>query len=167
MANVVHPQIDFLHNPANHPSSRFGFGFGLPGSPSVLGPGKQEPGHKQPAAFQQLSSHMNIPQPVQRVQKRRHDPEDEAESPRQTARDVTMDRSPTPERPKRSAPKRAKIVQLTDAKDGSNTKDPKQRNDENDVDVGVLLGMSSDLPSFQCLILGAQRLYPLSLYYHF
>lgn len=110
---------------------------------------------------------MNIPQPVQRVQKRRHDPEDEAESPRQTARDVTMDRSPTPERPKRSAPKRAKIVQLTDAKDGSNTKEPKQRNDENDVDVGVLLGMSSDLPSFQCLILGAQRLYPLSLYYHF
>jgi len=149
MANVVYPQLDFLHNPVNHPSSRFGFGFGLPGGSSVHGSGKQEAGHKQPSALQQLSSHMNIPHPIQRVHKRRHEPDDEAESPRQTARDVTMDRSPTPERPKRSAPKRAKLVQPTDAKDDSHTKESKQRNEEDDVDVGILLGMSSDLPSSQ------------------
>ncbi|KAL4070876.1 hypothetical protein J3A83DRAFT_4246073 [Scleroderma citrinum] len=166
MANVVYPQLDFLHNPANHPSSRFGFGFGLPGSSSVLGTGRAEPGHKQPVAFQQLSSQMNIPQSVQRVQKRRHEPDDEAESPRQAARDVTMDRSPTPERPKRSAPKRAKVVQPTDSKDDSHAKDSKQRNEEDDVDVGVLLAslppqsllpllnaMISAQPSLKSLIL--------------
>ncbi|KAI6007268.1 hypothetical protein EDD15DRAFT_2210082 [Pisolithus albus] len=139
MANVVYPQLDFLHSPANHPTSRFGFGFGLSGSPPFMNPGKQEPGHKQPVAFQQLTSHMNIPQQVQRVQKRRHEPDEETDSFRQVGRDVTMDRSPTPERPKRAVPKRARVAHPTDANGESNTKEGKQRDEEEDVDVGVLL----------------------------
>ncbi|KAI6047703.1 hypothetical protein EDC04DRAFT_3101168 [Pisolithus marmoratus] len=139
MANVVHPQLDFLHSPASHPTSRFGFGFGLSGSPPFMNPGKQEPGHKQPVAFQQLTSHMNIPQQVQRVQKRRHEFDEEPDSFRQAGRDVTMDRSPTPERPKRAVPKRARVAHPTDANGESNTKEGKQRNEEEDVDVGVLL----------------------------
>lgn len=139
MANVVYPQLDFLHNPASHPTSRFGFGFGLSGSPPFMNPGKQEPGHKQPVAFQQLTSHMNIPQQVQRVQKRRHEPDEELDSFRQAGRDVTMDRSPTPERPKRAVPKRARVAHPTEANGESNTKESKQRSEEEDVDVGVLL----------------------------
>ncbi|KAG6334042.1 hypothetical protein ID866_5045 [Astraeus odoratus] len=164
MANVVYPQFDFLHNPVNHTSSRFGFGYGLSGSASIAG--RQEHGHRQPAAFQQLTSHTNIPQPVQRVQKRRHEPDDEADSPRQTARDVTMDRSPTPERTKRAVPKRARMTQSTDAKNDAHVKEGKHRNEEDDVDVGVLLAslppqsllpllnaMISAQPSLKSLIL--------------
>ncbi|KAI6008254.1 hypothetical protein F5J12DRAFT_741617 [Pisolithus orientalis] len=139
MANVVHPQLDFLHNPASHPSSRFGFGFALSGGPPFMNPGKQEPGHKQPVAFQQLTSHMNIPHQIQRVQKRRHEPDEEPDSFRQAGRDVTMDRSPTPERPRRAVPKRARVANPTDANGESNTKESKQRNEEEDVDVGILL----------------------------
>lgn len=144
MANVVYPPIDFLHNPANHPPSRFGFGFGLSGN-SSLGTGRQPvftPGHTQPAAFQQLTSHMNLPPPIHRVQKRRYEPEDDAESSRHGGRDVTMDRSPTPERPKRGPPKRAKVVLHGDPKDDQSCKENKSLEADSDVDVGVLLGMS-------------------------
>ncbi|KIJ21824.1 hypothetical protein PAXINDRAFT_165201 [Paxillus involutus ATCC 200175] len=157
MANVVYPPIDFLHNPANHPPSRFGFGFGLSGN-SSLGTGRQPvftPGHTQPAAFQQLTSHMNLPPPIHRVQKRRYEPEDDAESSRHGGRDVTMDRSPTPERPKRGPPKRAKVVLHGDPKDDQSCKENKSLEADSDVDVGVLLASlppQSLLPLLNSLI---------------
>ncbi|KAH7883511.1 hypothetical protein F5I97DRAFT_1958330 [Phlebopus sp. FC_14] len=138
MANVVYPPVDFFHSPSNHAPSRFGFGFGLPGNPTPLGGSKQTPltpGHTQPAAFQQLTSHMNLP--AQRVQKRRHEPEDDGETGRQGLRDITMDRSPTPERAKRAAPKRAKVVPHGDGKEDKGDKGP---DGGDEVDVGVLLG---------------------------
>lgn len=55
-----------------------------------------------------------------------------------------MDRSPTPERPKRAAPKRARTTPavVTLGKGDPNGKDDKSpaQNEDDDVDVGVLLG---------------------------
>jgi len=54
--------------------------------------------------------------------------------------DESMDRSPTPERPKRAAPKRARIV--PGAKEQAATKENKSLpSEEDEMDVGVLLGM--------------------------
>ncbi|KAH7910889.1 hypothetical protein BJ138DRAFT_53082 [Hygrophoropsis aurantiaca] len=141
MANVAYPQIDFFPGPTNSSSSRFGFGFGITANSGIGTTGWQStptPGHTQPAAFQQLTA--NIPTSVHRAHKRRHEPEEESESSSQGGRDITMDRSPTPERPKRAAPKRAKVTP-NDAKDDKLTKENKAPDAENDVDVGLLLGM--------------------------
>ncbi|KAJ7125660.1 hypothetical protein C8R43DRAFT_1029839 [Mycena crocata] len=94
------------------------------------------------SAFHQLSSSFNQPSPI-RVQKRRHDDDEQSVS-----RDHSMDRSPTPERPKRAAPKRARVAQTSDSgsrdeKDAKENKAPSS-SDDNDVDVGVLL---ASLPS--------------------
>lgn len=144
MANVVHPPLNFLHEPNHLSAPRFGFGFGLPGN-SPTGTGKQPvytPGHIQPSAFQQLTSHINLPPTAHRVQKRRHESEDDAESSRHVGRDVAMDRSPTPERPKRAAPKRAKVTsQDEESKDQPSSRTNKDLDADSDVDVGVLLGM--------------------------
>lgn len=53
-----------------------------------------------------------------------------------------MDRSPTPERPKRAVPKRARTTPAAlGSKDNQNSKENKASGSEdNDVDVGVLLG---------------------------
>ena len=59
-----------------------------------------------------------------------------------------MDRSPTPERPKRAVPKRARITPTAlSGKDekGSKAQRSSPSSDENDVDVGVLLGELSEL----------------------
>ncbi|KAF8445865.1 hypothetical protein L210DRAFT_3610452 [Boletus edulis BED1] len=142
MANVVHPPLNFIHEPTHLSTSRFGFGFGLPGS-SPTGTGKQPvytPGHTQPSAFQQLTSHISITPAPHRIQKRRLESEDEAESSRHGGRDVPMDRSPTPERPKRAAPKRAKVTSQDDeSKDQPCSRTSKNPDGDNDVDVGVLL----------------------------
>ncbi|KAG6885861.1 hypothetical protein C0993_008824 [Termitomyces sp. T159_Od127] len=99
-------------------------------------------GHTNPAAFQQLASSVNHHSLV-RAQKRRHDVEDDSF----TGRDASMDRSPTPERPKRAAPKRARVLPQTDAssKEDAGFKENKAPSgtDGLDVDVGVLLGESS------------------------
>ena len=52
-----------------------------------------------------------------------------------------MDRSPTPERPKRAAPKRARVAPSQEAagKDAKENRAP-GTSEEDDVDVGVLLG---------------------------
>lgn len=52
-----------------------------------------------------------------------------------------MDRSPTPERPKRAVPKRMRTtpVVITVAKEGK--EEQKSGDEAHDVDVGVLLGM--------------------------
>ncbi|TFK41247.1 hypothetical protein BDQ12DRAFT_704000 [Crucibulum laeve] len=147
MANVLHHHIDFHPRPVSHAPSPFGFGFGLSAPPSspLVSPGWQPsstPGHSNPAAFHQLASSMNQQASSSRVQKRRHEPEDEVDE----VRDHSMDRSPTPERPKRAAPKRARMINATDLKDSSALKENKSPNnsEEDDVDIGVLL---ASLPS--------------------
>lgn len=145
MANVLHHPIDFHPRPLSHAPSPFGFGFGL-GSPlsstvSSSPWGTSTPGHTNPTAFQQLAFSINQPS-SSRVQKRRHDLEEDLESGRYPgARDESMDRSPTPERPKRAAPKRARVAPSQEAagKDAKENRAP-GTSEEDDVDVGVLLG---------------------------
>ncbi|KAG1757656.1 hypothetical protein EDB19DRAFT_1924475 [Suillus lakei] len=167
MANLVHPPLDFLHNPATHPPSCLGFGFGLSVNSGASWQSTMTMGHTQPAAFQQLASSMNLPTSAHRSQKRRHEFDDETESSsRHGARDVAMDRSPTPERLKRAAPKRAKITSASNSKDDKGGKENNSVGSDNDVDVGVLLAslppqsllpllnsMISAQPSLKSLIL--------------
>jgi len=87
--------------------------------------------------------------PVHRVQKRRHEPEDD-----EGRLDDAMDRSPTPERVKKAAPKRARVSSLIgnsrDAKTAKESKPPTpSRGDENDIDVGVLLGKAQSQMIFE------------------
>jgi hypothetical protein len=100
-------------------------------------------------------AHTNVVQPLppainpSRPQKRRFEQDDEqadqsfSNSP--GARDVAMERSPTPERPKRAPPKRPRN-NLTIAQDPKGGKIPKELPNSSvenqDVDVGVLLGQS-------------------------
>ncbi|KAF8078722.1 hypothetical protein FPV67DRAFT_1663413 [Lyophyllum atratum] len=153
MANVLQHPIEFHPRPVSHAPSPFGFGFGLSSaSSSAMATAAWQPtttpGHTNPAAFQQLASSVNQYSTI-RAQKRRHDPEDDGESARHGGlRDASMDRSPTPERPKRAAPKRARVASHLDASPKGDTelKENKAPNstDDQDVDVGVLL---ASLPS--------------------
>lgn len=151
MANVLQHRIDLLPVPNAPPS--FGFGFALASSSSAMAPAAWQPastpGHTNLAAFQQLASSVNH-HSLARAQKRRHEGEDDS----LTARDASMDRSPTPERPKRAAPKRARVLPQTDSssKDDTEFKENKAPSgaDDLDVDVGVLLGESSVFPCGRC-----------------
>ncbi|KAG6912038.1 hypothetical protein DXG01_000286 [Tephrocybe rancida] len=141
MANVLQHPIDFHPRPVSHAPSSFGFGFALASSSAMAAAGWQPtsiPGHTNPAAFQQLASSVNQ-YSLARVQKRRHDFEDDPAG----ARDASMDRSPTPERPKRAAPKRARVQPQVDgsSKGDHDLKENKAPGgaDDQDVDVGVLL----------------------------
>lgn len=137
MANVVHPPLDFLHNPATHSPSCLGFGFGgAPSWQSTMTLGRT-----------QLASSMNLPAPAHRVQKRRHEDDEAESSNRHGARDITMDRSPTPERSKRAAPKRIKVSSVVDSKENKNGEENSSVSSDNDVDVGVLLGARFQLPT--------------------
>ncbi|KAL6310132.1 hypothetical protein BKA93DRAFT_814438 [Sparassis latifolia] len=141
MANVVtHPylQVDFHRGLVNHSPSPLGFGFGLstnmPGWSTT--PISASP---SPWTFPAIQSI----QP--RTAKRRHEPEEESENKHL---DDAMDRSPTPERPKRAAPKRARTTAAaaTTGREDKLSKEnkPPSATDEDDVDVGVLL---ASLPS--------------------
>ncbi|KAF8640909.1 hypothetical protein AX17_000557 [Amanita inopinata Kibby_2008] len=148
MANVLQHHIEFHPRPVSHAPSPFGFGFGLgPAAASAIaavGWQPATPGHTNAAAFHQLAS---VVSQSSRVQKRRLEQEEETESHRYAGqRDESMDRSPTPERPKRAAPKRAKTApSAVTSKDGSESKENKPpSDDDSDVDVGVLL---ASLPS--------------------
>ncbi len=142
MANVVqpHPKIDFHSSTLGRPP-QMGLGLTLSMSSSLVG---------FPHA------HTNVVQPLpptinpSRPQKRRFEQDDEqadqsfSNSP--GARDVAMERSPTPERPKRPPPKRPRNS-LTIAQDLKGGKIPKglpnSSVENQDVDVGVLLGQSN------------------------
>ena len=146
MANVLQPHIDFGPRPASHAASPFGFGFGL-GLPaaSAMVAGWQlppTPGHTNPSAFQQLATSVNQNSPS-RPLKRRHEPHDDAQASKQP-RDHSMDRSPTPERPKRAAPKRARVAPVSEDSNQNEgaSKESKthKASDGDDIDVGVLLG---------------------------
>ena len=141
MANVVthpHPQkLGFHTRPVTHSPSPLGFGFGLSAAPHAS-PWAAAPAHSTWAA----STHTNHPVPPTRTSKRRHE-DDETDAPNKHARDDAMDRSPTPERPKWAAPKRARttpaaMVTSKGTRGDKNTQG--SISNENDVDVGVLLG---------------------------
>lgn len=140
MADVATHQFSQIpfHRPATHASSTVGFGFGLSSA--------------QSSSAYSLNTHAplapwNIPtahiQPYNaRPSKRRleHDDDDTRSRP---SSDDGMDRSPTPERPKRTAPKRARTdtAIMSTSKGGKNGKEGKESSSEDsDVDVGVLLG---------------------------
>lgn len=138
MANVVthpHLQVGFHPGPVGHSPSPLGFGFGL-SQPSMM-QGWPAATHAQPPSWGFNAQSL---QPATRVTKRRHEPEEED-------RDERMDRSPTPERPKRAAPKRARTTPAalaTVGKEQQTAKEnkPPSQNEESDVDVGFLLGES-------------------------
>ena len=139
MANVVqpHPQLGFHSTSLGHPSQlALGLGLSMPSSLASLSP-----------------AHANLAQPPpstinpSRTLKRRFEQDDEqgeqSSSHSAGTRDVAMERSPTPERPKRSAPKRARnnSTSAQESKGGRAPKElPNQSMDNQDVDVGVLLG---------------------------
>ena len=136
MANVVthpHLQVGFHPGPVGHSPSPLGFGFGLT-QPSMMQGWPTAP-HAQPPSWGFPPQNT---QPPTRLAKRRHEPEDED-------RDERMDRSPTPERPKRAVPKRARTTPAattTIGKEQQTSKEnkPPTASDESDVDVGFLLG---------------------------
>jgi hypothetical protein len=139
MANVVqpHPQIDFHSNTLGHPP-QIGLGLGLSMSSSLVGLSPHAHSNVQP-----LPSAIN----PSRALKRRfeHDDEqaDQSFSNSPGARDVAMERSPTPERPRRAPPKRARNYSTfaQESKGGRMPKEHPSSSEENqDVDVGVLLG---------------------------
>lgn len=140
MANVVthpHLQVDFPSKPPNPFASALSFGFGFSNS-STAG---------WPSSSVQLPQTPFLPPTIQtsqpRINKRRIESEEDTDVPHKHARDDAMDRSPTPERPKRAAPKRARTTPaITNVKDRDNSKEnkPPAQSDGNDVDVGVLLG---------------------------
>lgn len=134
MANIYpptypqHHPLDFHPRPVTHSPSPLTFGFGLVAaaqSSSAFTPSAVSP-----------HNHQVAPRP----QKRRLEI-DEDDSGRRG--DDAMDRSPTPERPKRGPPKRLRVA-ATEAsakgsdKDSSDGKENKPPSSE--VDVGVLLG---------------------------
>ena len=135
MANIYpptypqHHPLDFHPRPVTHSPSplAFGFGFAPSSSSSVV-------------AHNALSPHSHHVAP--RVQKRRLEVDDEGAGHRG---DDAMDRSPTPERPKRGPPKRLRVAATETSakgsdKDSSDGKD--NRPPSSEVDVGVLLGQS-------------------------
>jgi len=142
---LQHP-VDFQPRHLSHP---FGFGFGLT-SPSA--PGRQQfqsTASLNSTTFHQFSSHVN-PSSHIRAQKRRLEDD---ESDLGGNQDRSMDRSPTPERQKRAPPKRARVAQAlnTAAKDEirlTGNKAPANSVQHQDVDVGMLLGMSTSTASF-------------------
>lgn len=151
MANVVHPAIDFHHGPA---APNLGFGFGMSNASARTGWQQHvlSPKHTNPAAFQQLASSISQSSP-NRAQKRRHEPEDDGDfggsgrhglshATNTGLRDDAMDRSPTPERPKRAAPKRARVINVVEPDKGEKSKEnkPPGSDEDADMDVGVLLG---------------------------
>ena len=138
MANVVqpHPQIEFLTSPLGHPP--LGLGLSMPSS--LVG---WPPSH--PSSVLSPSSTANQP-PLRTLKRRFEQDEEQAEqssghSP--GARDIAMERSPTPERRKQATPKRARngLTFVQEHKEGRPTKESHNQGTTNqDIDVGVLLG---------------------------
>lgn len=127
-----------------------GFGFGLGSSNMSSQSWTTSPFQStQASTLNQLASTSLFTNATHRPQKRRHEPE-ESENYRQ---DEVMDRSPTPERPKRAAPKRLRTIPSDSAsKEDSTSSDSSSRHatEDKDIDIGVLLGTLS-LLSHRCI----------------
>jgi hypothetical protein len=140
MANVVqpHPQIDLYSSSLGHPP-QIGLGFTLSMPSSLVG---RSP-HTYPNGAQPPPSTANPSRTLKRRFEQDEEQTDQSSSHNPGARDVTMERSPTPERPKPAAPKRARnnSTFAQEHKGGRTAKDHINSSVENqDVDVGVLLG---------------------------
>ncbi|KAF9787303.1 hypothetical protein BJ322DRAFT_1002767 [Thelephora terrestris] len=102
--------------------------------------------------------------PATRVQKRRLEQEDEDAEPRL---DIVMERTPTPERPKRAPPKRARRADPSGSDGSQSTQVVKGGgSSENEVDIGVLLATlppQSLLPILTALIESQPSLKPTVL----
>ncbi|KDQ63479.1 hypothetical protein JAAARDRAFT_147835 [Jaapia argillacea MUCL 33604] len=172
MANVMqpHPQIGFHPGPVKQAPSPFGFGFGLSSQAQAMGYGwsGHALAHPPQSGFQPASAVIQ-PSP-QRSHKRRHEPDDDADDENRHVRDHSMDRSPTPERPKRGVPKRARVAPTEEAtgktdKQGKENKSP-GAGEDSDVDVGVLLASlppQSLLPLLTSMLNAQPALKPLVL----
>ena len=126
MANVLAqlPQFGFKHPHSPNPPP-------LPVAPTPAIMASWGHVLYQPATNHQL--------PVTRVQKRRLEQEDEDAEVRL---DVVMERTPTPERPRRAPPKRARRTDPSSSDGSQNNQDSKgERSSENEADIGVLLGI--------------------------
>jgi hypothetical protein len=139
MANVVqpHPQIDFHSSTLGHPP-QIGFGLGLSMSSSLVGLS-----HSHSNVVQPPPSAINASRTLKRRFEQDDDQADQSFSNSPGARDVAMERSPTPERPKRAPPKRARnnSTSAQEHKGGRMPKGhPNSGVESQDVDVGVLLG---------------------------
>ncbi|KAG7099129.1 hypothetical protein E1B28_001001 [Marasmius oreades] len=162
--------LSFPHRPVKNSPAAFGFGFGL-GSMSTPAVNWQTQPLLQPqgSGFNSFAS-ISHNSPSRSAQKRRFDPDDGLENLR-NSQDERMDRSPTPERPKRAAPKRARTSPSADSTSQSDkiSKDSnKSRNDaaNEDVDVGMLLASlpsQSLLPILTSLLHQQPSLKPLVL----
>ncbi|KAE9408178.1 hypothetical protein BT96DRAFT_914139 [Gymnopus androsaceus JB14] len=134
MANVLSSSIGF------HPRSSKdapGFGFGLGSSSMQPSWTSSSPFQSaQSSALNQLAATSLFNNTAPRAQKRRHEPEDSENYPQ----DEVMDRSPTPERPKRGPPKRLRTAPSSDSvtKEDNSSRESRAREDK-DVDIGVLL----------------------------
>jgi hypothetical protein len=97
--------------------------------------------NQTPTFHPNMSASASHPAIGPRAPKRRME---EDENDYRTGRDVAMDRSPTPERPKRAVPKRARTAPHANgnADSGKDSKEGKMssKDDDADVDVGLLLG---------------------------
>jgi hypothetical protein len=148
MAHVIAHQphqVSFPHRPVNHAPSPLGFGFGL--STQLMATNWPTPPLQRSASSMPSTASYGL---QSRVMKRRYEHDEEDESHKQAADDA-MERSPTPERPKRAAPKRARTIPSTGSalkESGTSQEQSSSSSDGNDVDVGVLLGMSD--ASFSC-----------------
>lgn len=142
MAHVIAHQphqVPFHTRPVNHAPSPLGFGFGLSSTPATSA---WPAPHVRPLTAP-LIAQAHIAQ--NRIAKRRLEHDDD-EACQRDARDDAMERSPTPERPKRAAPKRARTtpgVIATGRGQKENQAQGNTPNDGSDVDVGVLLGTCS------------------------
>ncbi|KAL4266948.1 Tethering factor for nuclear proteasome STS1 [Pleurotus pulmonarius] len=134
MANVIQAPIEFQPRPVGHSPSPLSFGFGLTSHSVGAWPSTS---HMNPTAFSPHFSNIQQQSSPSKAQKRRHDSEEN---------DERMDRSPTPERPKRIIKRLKPTVAQESAsheKESKENKAPAQ-DDDNDVDVGLLL---ASLPS--------------------
>lgn len=124
MANVLAqlPQLGFNHSHS-------------PGHPPLpVAPTPAIMASWGPVVHQSSNYHL----PMNRAQKRRLEQEDDDEA----RQDVVMERSPTPERLKRAPPKRARRVDPPTGDGSQNNQGSKgEGSSENDVDIGVLLGI--------------------------
>ncbi len=139
MANVVqpHPQIDFRSSTLGHPQMGYGFGLSVPSSLVGLSP------HTHTNLAQPPATSINPPRTLKRRFEQDDEQPDQSSGHSPGARDVAMERSPTPERSKRAAPKRARnsATFAQEPKGGRTPKEHTNSSVENqDVDVGVLLG---------------------------
>jgi hypothetical protein len=139
MANVVqpHPQIDFHSSTLGHPP-QIGLGLTLSMSSSLVGLS-----HAHSNVVQPFPSAINPSRPQKRRLEQDDEQAEQSYSNSPGARDVAMERSPTPERPKRAPPKRARnnSTFTPEPKGGRIPKElPNSSVENQDVDVGVLLG---------------------------